>query len=473
MQDNPFRQQQEEIDDLLRQYENLRQGRPHNFIDEESFEKLIEYFDDIDNLVKALEVVETGLEYFPYSAQLLIRKADIFIAKRKYNESLTLLMQAELFDSGDINIYILKTDAYLALDQQDKAVEVLQQAINIFDGEERIDLLFELADVYDDYEEFDKVFDCIKLILDQQPGNEEALYKICFWTEFTGRNEESIELHQKIVNELPYNEVAWFNLGSAYQGLKLYEKAIDAYQYSIAIDEKFDYAYRNIADAYIRMRKFKDAIEMLEKICEFTRPEDVIYEAIGHCYHRLGKIAQARFNYRKASHMNPDDTKLYYKIAITYMDEGSWTSAIKQLESAMRVHKNSPECNLAMGKCYMMLDKLQEAAECLSISVSHRPKNISGWEMLIQCFYRAGELDEAIKQCILALEHTGNKPVFYFLYAAVLFTAGKSKEAIQQLHHGLTIAPKMVKKLLQCNPSALQNPAVVDILAKYKKGKKI
>ena len=39
-------------------------------------------------------------------------------------------------------------------------------------------------------EEFDKIFDCLKLILEQDPGNEEALYKICFWTDFTGRNEE-------------------------------------------------------------------------------------------------------------------------------------------------------------------------------------------------------------------------------------------------------------------------------------------
>lgn len=30
----------------------------------------------------------------------------------------------------------------------------------------------------------------LKTILEQEPNNEEALYKICFWTDFTGRNEE-------------------------------------------------------------------------------------------------------------------------------------------------------------------------------------------------------------------------------------------------------------------------------------------
>ncbi len=103
---------------------------------------------------------------------------------------------------------ILKTDAYLALDQQDKAVVVLEEALHYFDGEDRQELFFELADVYDDYEEFDKVFDCFKLILEEDLTNEEALYKICFWTDFTGRNEESITLHQQIINEHPYSELA-------------------------------------------------------------------------------------------------------------------------------------------------------------------------------------------------------------------------------------------------------------------------
>jgi tetratricopeptide (TPR) repeat protein len=315
MKQNPSRNDKEEIKELLRLYENLKNGRSHSFIEEESFEKLIDYFDDKEDVAQALQAAELGIEIYPYSSALLVKKADLLLATRQYKAALEILEQAELLDSNDINLYILRTDAYLALDQQEKAVELLEEALQIFTGDERLELLFELADVYDDYEEFEKVFDCLKLILEEEPTNEEALYKICFWTDFTGRNEESIKLHLNIINEHPYSELAWFNLGAAYQGLKLYEKAIDAYMYCIAIDEKFDYAYRNIGDAYIRLRKYKDAIEMLEKVLELSRPEEVIHEAIGYCYDRMAQYAQARFHYRKASHMNPDDSKLYYKIA--------------------------------------------------------------------------------------------------------------------------------------------------------------
>lgn len=473
MKENPYRQDNEEIRELLNQFQNLKAGRSHSFLDEEAFEKIIDYFDDVEDLQQALEAAELGIEQYPYSSLLLIKKADLLIATRKYNDALDILSHAELLDSNDINLYILKTDAYLALDQQEKAVVLLENALALFEGQERIELLFELADVYDDYEEFDKIFDCLKLILEQEPNNEEALYKICFWTDFTGRNEESIKLHQQIIEEFPYCELAWFNLAAAYQGLKLYEKAIDAYKYAVAIDEKFDYAYRNMGDAYIRLRKYKDAIEALEKVLELSRPEDVIYEAIGHCYDRLKNFAQARFYYRKASHLNQGDSKLYYKIACTYINEQQWTMAVKQLETAMQIHRLQPEYNLAMGECKMQLGEYKEAIQYFSNVVRQRPRNISSWEALIRCLYHGGFYDEALEQVNAAIKITDTRPIFIFYLSAIYFALGKSREGLVQLERAMSVSPKMVKKFIELNPSLLRHQLVVDIIARYKRNKSI
>jgi tetratricopeptide (TPR) repeat protein len=469
----PYRQDRDELRALLEQFDNLKAGKPNSFIEEESFERIIDHLDEKEQLPQALEAAEYGIQQYPYSAILLLKKADLLIALRRYKEALFILEQAELLDSKDTNLYILKTDAYLALDQQQKAAAVLEAAIDDFDGEEKVDLLFELADVYDDYENFEKVFDCLKMILEQEPNNEEALYKICFWTDFTGRNEEGIRLHQKIIDDFPFNELAWFNLAAAYQGLKLYEKAIDAYNYSVAIDEKFDYAWRNMGDAYIRLRRYKEAVEVLERVLELARPEDVIYEAIGHCYDKMGNFAQARFNYKKASHLNNEDSQLHYKIACTYMNEANWDSAVKNLEVAMRMHRMQPEYNLAMGQCYMELNKLDDAITYFGNVVRVRPKNINGWTELLKCLYKAELFDEALEYAGFAYEQTDGKPVFLFYKSAVLYAMGKSKEAMLQLEQGMGKNPKLVKKFIELNPSILQNQGVVDIIARFKKRKSI
>lgn len=465
----PHRQDREELKALLQQFENLKAGKSNSFIEEDSFERIIDHFDEKEQLRQALEAADYGIEQYPYSATLLLKKADILIALKEYRAALYVLDEAELLDRKDTNLFILKTDAYLALDMQQKAAEVLEAAIHEFDGDEKLDLLFELADVYDDYENFDKVFDCLKTILEQDPENEEALYKICFWTDFTGRNEEGIRLHQQIIEEYPFNELAWFNLAAAYQGLKLYEKAIDAYEYAIAIDEKFDFALRNMGDAYIRLRRYKEAIEVLEKVLELARPEDVIYEAIGHCYDKMGNFAQARFNYKKASHLNNEDTQLHYKIACTYMNESNWESAVNNLETALRIHRMQPEYNLAMGQCYMELNKLDDAITYFGNVVRVRPKNMNGWTELLKCLYKAEMLEEALEYANFAFEQTEGKPIFLFYKSAFLYAMGRSKEALLHLETAMSRNPRLVKKFIEINPAILQVQQVVDLIARYKK----
>jgi tetratricopeptide (TPR) repeat protein len=456
---------------LLRLYDNLLAGKSTMALSEDSFERIIDHFDDMDDINSAIEAAETGIEQHPYSGSLVVKKADLLIATRQYAEALRLLDQAEILDSRDIDIYILRTDAYLALDQQEKAVHLLEEAIGRFSGEDRINLLFELADVYDDYEEFDKIFDCLRMILEHEPNNEEALYKICFWTDFTGRNEESIRLHNSIIDEYPYNELAWFNLAAAFQGLKLYEKSIDAYKYALVINEKFDYAYRNMADAYIRLRKYRDAIEALEKVVELARPEDVIYEAIGHCYDRLKNPAQARFYYRKASHLNPEDAKLLHKLAVTYMNEENWPQAVKYLEMALRISRNNHEFNLAMGEAQMHLGNTKEAIHHLSNVVHGRPRNVAGWEALIRCLYGAGLLPEAEKQAGLAFQMTAGKPVFLFWRSLVLFAMKRQKEALADLETAMEKAPRLIRKILNIEPSLIKIPQVADMIARYRRKK--
>jgi len=186
---NEFEDENGDIKDLLLRYQNLKTGKAPSYIEEDDFEKIIAHLDEKDAIVEAIEAADIALSQFPSSALLMIKKADLLLATRKYTEALELLNTAALYDHKDMNLFILKTDAFLALDQPEAAIVLLQEALHLFEGAERTELLFELADVYDDHEAFDKVFDCLQLILEEEPTNEEALYKICFWTDFTGRNE--------------------------------------------------------------------------------------------------------------------------------------------------------------------------------------------------------------------------------------------------------------------------------------------
>ena len=122
-----------------------------------------------------------------------------------------------------------------------------------------------------------------------------------------------------------------------------------------------------------------------------------------------------------------------------------------------------------MGECKLQLNELKEAVQFLSTAVRVRPKNISGWEALIRCLYSAEFYTEARQQTQAALDHTNNKTIFLYYLSAILFAMNKSKEALLYLEKALSSSPKHLKKFVQLNPSILQNPQVVDLIAQYKK----
>ena len=144
---------------------------------------------------------------------------------------------------------------YLALDMQQKAVDLLEEVLLFFRMMKKLNYYLSLQMYMMIMKSSIKCLNVFAIFLNRIRQTKKLYIKFVFGQILQVATKKAFGLHQKIIDQQPYSELAWFNLGSAYQGLKLYEKAIDAYQYAVAIDEKFDYAYRNMGDAYIRLEK--------------------------------------------------------------------------------------------------------------------------------------------------------------------------------------------------------------------------
>jgi predicted Zn-dependent protease len=126
-----------------------------------------------------------------------------------------------------------------------------------------------------------------------------------------------------------------------------------------------------------------------------------------------------------------------------------------------------------MGECKANLGQFKEAVHYFGVVVKHKPKNVSGWEALIQCLLTAEYFDEALLQSKNAFVATDHKPVFLFYHSAILFIIGKSKDGLILLEQAMVAAPKLLKKFIDIRPSILQNAQVVDVIARFKRRRKI
>lgn len=456
------------LDDLLKRYDAVKRGESSGIMDEEDFERVIEYYFQSSDEEQALLACDIAQTYYPFSVSVLLLRAEILTQAQKFGQALKVLDELDQLDQVNLDATLLRSDILLSQFKYDQAAMWLEQKTPEFEGKEKIEVLLELSDVYDECEEFDAVFDTLKRVIKIDRRNEEALQKLCFWADFTKRLDESVTIHNQIVDEDPYNALAWFNLGAAYQGLKLYEKAIDSYEYCVAIDEKFEFAYRNMADAFMRLKWYDKAIEVLEKHLEIAKPEDVIFEAMGYCWEKQKNFQQARHFYRQASQLSPQDDSIFYKIGETYAREKQWEKAVKAYSVALHLNKDNASYCMAIGNCLMEMDAKSEALVCYLNAVRLKPGNKSTWVALIRGLYASAYYDEALTQLEVAREHCGNKPDFMYYHAALLIEKGKSKEALLQLEKALKTAPAKIKIFTELNPEYLMRNSITDLISKYK-----
>jgi tetratricopeptide (TPR) repeat protein len=457
------------MEDLLAQYEQVKRGEASAMMEEEAFERIIEYYFQNSNEEQALLACDIARTYYPFSSTVLLLRAEILTQAQKFGQALKSLDELDQYDQHNLDAVLLRSDILLGQLKYDQAAELLESESAHFEGKDLVEVLLELADVYDECEEFEAVFDTLKRVIKLERRNEEALQKICFWAEFNDRLEESVELHTSLTDEDPYNALAWFNLGSAYQGLKLYEKAIDAYEFCVAIDENFEFAYRNMADAFMRLKWYEKALEVLEKHLEIAKPEDVIFEAMGYCWEKQKDFRKARHYYRQASQLSPQDDGIFFKIGETYAREKQWEKAVKSYSVALHLNKDNASYCMAIGNCLMELDVKNEALVCYLNAVRLKPGNKSTWVALIRGLFIAGYYDDALTQISMARAHCGDKPDFDYYSAAVLIEMGKSKEAMLVLEQALREAPSRIKIFTELNPEYLRRSGVVELIAKYKK----
>jgi tetratricopeptide (TPR) repeat protein len=459
------------IDELLEEFNKAKRGEKHVRIEENEFDFLISYFEsenDKENIELACDI---GIEMFPFSSELLLRKTAWLTNQTKFGQALKTLDAVDAIDPNSMEALLMRVDIYCDMNKYEDAIKLLEIECVKKSEADQLEILMELSEIYDELEEFDNVYNSLRRILEMDPNNEEALLRICFWADITNREEESINLHNKIIENNPFNTMAWYNLGTAYQGLKLFEKAVEAYEYCIALDNKFEYAYRNIGDAFIQLKKYDKAIEVLEKHSSLGKPEDVILEALGFCWEKKKDFSQARKFYIEASQLSPDDDGIFYKIGETYKAEQKWEKAMKSYTTALRLNKENSVYSLALGNCLVELGATKEALVCYLNAVRLKPTNKASWQSLIKALYINAYYEEAIGQLELAQELCGLKPEFDYYKSAVLLALGKTKEAILLLENVLQLAPQKMTALKSIDKEIMHHPAIADVLARHKKRK--
>lgn len=456
--------QSEDIKEVVERYESAVKNNTSCIMDQETFEALIEFYELKGQYPNALTACRLALEQHPFSSILLLKKAQMLFELKECNAALEVLRKAELFDSSETGIHLLKAEIFTFQSKYHEAIDILEELIRNADEEDLPDIYLQMADVYEDWEKYYEVFSCLTLCLQADPENEEALNRINYCMEITEKYDESRAFHEQLIEQRPYQEFAWYNLASAYKGLGRYDDAIDALEYVLAINEDLNFVYQDIAELYIKKKDYQKAIESLKDYESRFEPDEDIHFLKGQCHEAMSEIKLARYYYKKALHCNPNYAEAYFRIGDTYKSEDNWEQANKFYGKAAEHESQEYDYLLAAAESAHVLQDAEQAIEMAEKALEISPVRFEAYMLMANVFLMAGDADTALELLDKGMILCKTTVELKFARIAVIYFMGQKQEAAIQLLMMMSEAPGKEIFMLYMYPDVEEDPEIAMIL---------
>lgn len=451
---------------LIADYERQQEQGSHVYLTDHEFQQIIDFYDVECDYDRALETIDRAISQFSYRSTFLCQKARIFIKKGLINEAEDVISRAELVSPRQLEVQVLKSRIYIHQKQYNEAILLIEdlKAVALHSDLEEIYLVE--AFFYEQVQEFDMMFQCIKKALIIHPNSEEALYQMHIAIEQSKNYEEGILLHKVIVDNHPYNFLAWFNLGHAYASVGEYDKAIDALEYVYIISPQFEQGYLDCAQYCCELQRNDQALDIYLEALDMFGPEFDLLMSIANCQFELKQVDQAKRTLFEAIEMDSYSDEAYFLLAKCYMTNKDWHSAVKVLRKAISIESEVEEYFHALGKSYQEIKEGGRALYYLKKAALKGCEQAIYWEDYVSFLISQETYQDALK----ALEDADRYTFSYrlqYLEAACYIGIGDVK-------NGLLILEESLKEsfddhnILECTSEGIyKNKEVASIIAYY------
>ncbi len=445
---------QHTLDDLVSEYEAMSQKGAVVFYEEAVFSQLIGYYQNEKAIDQALEVVELALTQHSYSANLYCKKAELLIAVCHESEALVALEQAELLSPRDYEVHLLKADIHRLLGNHHLALSILDELKHSFgkyNSIELADVFFSEGLIYEQMQNYDAMFEVWKEVLTLNPNHEEALDRIWACVELSRKFKEGIKICHKVIDNDPYCKMAWYNLGHAYTYFGNYSKAIEAYEYTFIIDEKFEWAYRDCAELCMEMKDYSKALDCYKEVLTHFPPDGELLFKIGQCYHFSDNVKIAQDFYRQATKLDVLNDEIYFHLGECAAHLQDWNSAIHYYKRAIEIESKREEYYASLAETYVQLEEYEKAFLYFDRATELAPEQTGFWIRFTSFLLNLGAHQEALDVLTDAEEYTVGEEILYYKVIC-LFKMGRRKQAMNLLGEALTEDFEMHTLLLSYLP---------------------
>jgi tetratricopeptide (TPR) repeat protein len=305
------------------------------FFDSEEFESIIIYYLESGNSSMANKAIKMAIEQYPKNTSILLLKVEALIFENNIEEAEKIIDSLYEIDRNNSEIIIQKSRILSKRKKHSKSINLLKKISK--DCEFYSDALVMIGKEYLFIDNFENAKEKFKEYIKNHQLDYAVLNNLLYCFDALGNTDNTINYLNDFLEENPYCEVAWHQLGKQYLKKELFKEALTAFDFAIISDDSFVGAYLEMGKVLEKLNKINQAIEQYEIVTKIDEPNPFALYRIACCHNKLGNIELAISYYNKTVEEDPIHDSAWMSLATSYYKQKDYLEAKNHLIKAIEI----------------------------------------------------------------------------------------------------------------------------------------
>lgn len=429
----------DDVGEVVKRYEDMVQNHKSYYFDVSQFEDIIDHYIENNHYTKAVAAIEFAGKMHPEATPIQLKQAQVLINKGQASLALKALCRLEKIEPSNGDVYFSKSVANIFIGDMDAVESEIKTALEL-NPEERNRYIHSLGMAFIQNSNYTKALYYFSMIYNEGYKEENFLYDFAYASQMNGDTEAAIKHYNECLDSNPFSEVAWYNLGVAYAKDTQIEKALEAYDFAIAILPSYTWAFLNKGLLLIDEERHEEAIPVFKDLLEIEPLNAEVLAYLGECSAKLGDTENAEKAFDLAIQISAEHAPAWFGKASLLIEQERHEESLTFLQKAIELEQHNEDYRYMFAVVSIKLKNYEEAETHILEAIKIDPKEVEFRSLLAEIYYIQKNYAKAAAILLSSAVELNNEPdliyeaagCFYDMrmyskFAKLLYTALKAK----------------------------------------------
>lgn len=361
-----------EFKQILAHYEDMLLSGSCFYFEAAELTDIAEYYAMQGDSQQAEAALDYAIRLHPDNLDALIFKARARLINGHLNEA--IVISESITDQNDREVLFLKAELALADNRHRQANDIFRALIEA--ESYQADTYTDIIDLLVDNKQTDIANDWVDEAMTRHPNNKSLLESSAYNYTQQERYDEAIALYNQLLDADAYSTLYWEELGKIYFQREEYDKAIEAFEFAIAINsDECYYSMYAAANCYFNLGNYSRAEEYYLIIHQkYPETVDPLFH-MGMCRVNMGDDDKALEYFTEALTTIPEDSEeqaqIYSQLSLIFSRKEQHEKAIAYINEALKIYPDNPELIIMKGHELLCQGAYNESTELFLKALSY------------------------------------------------------------------------------------------------------